>query len=240
MTLLATDKLCFSFQGQSVLHDVDFVLKPGERVGLVGDNGTGKTTFLRCLLGLAAPESGRVLLDERPVKGEKGDHGFTALRRKVGFLFQHPDDQLFSPTVLEDVAFGPLNLGQDPKQATATADQALERVGCSHLRERSPHELSGGEKKLVALAGVLAMEPHVLLLDEPETGLDRAAKTRLMDILNGLEASLLIVSHDMDFLGSVTTRLCCLENGHLDCDPRLHAHTHTHIHVHGHQPHKHE
>lgn len=234
---LAARGLGFALNGRTVLSGVDLELRPGERVGLVGDNGSGKTTLLHCLLGLEKTSAGHVELNGQPVTDE---HGFSGLRRQVGMVFQNPDDQLFSPTVLEDVAFGPLNLGAGQSQALDDAHHALAAVGCEHLHGRVTHELSGGEKKLVSLAGVLAMHPRALLLDEPEAALDRSARARLTDILHGLDAALLVVSHDLSFLDQVTGRLCLLENGVLDCDPKLAVHTHPHVHPMGHAPHRHD
>ena len=147
-----------------VLQDVSFALAPGQRIGLYGPNGSGKTTLFRCITGLVRPSKGLVRFHGKALHDEKGFH---ALRCKVGFVLQHADDQLFFPTVLEDVAFGPLNLGLSAAEAGEQARATLQRLGLSCFEQRLTHHLSGGEKKLVALATVLAMDPEALLLDEP-------------------------------------------------------------------------
>jgi len=235
--LLEAQGLCFAYPGRErLLDNLSFSLRPGGRVGLVGQNGAGKTTFFLALMGLLKPESGRVLFKGREMRAEKD---FAELRRHVGLLFQNADDQLFSPTVLEDVAFGPLNLGQPPAQARDTALRALAMLGLQGFEERVTHKLSGGEKRLAALACVLAMEPEVLLLDEPTSGLDPETRQRLMHILRDLPVSYVIISHDLDFLEYATGLLCAMEHGGIDCSPRLAIHGHAHVHAHGDKPHVH-
>jgi cobalt/nickel transport system ATP-binding protein len=143
----------------------------------------------------------------------KTENDFVPMRGKVGLLFQDPDDQLIGPTVLEDVEFGPLNLGWDAHQAHHAADEALDRVGLMHLADRPIHELSGGEKRLVALAGLLAMQPTVLLLDEPTVSLDSETSSRIIDILLASKLSMLIATHDPICLERLATRGASLENG---------------------------
>ena len=138
------------------------------------------------------------------------------MRRRVGFLFQDSDDQLFSPTVVEDVAFGPLNFGASPKQARETAMATLASLGLADLATRATHRLSGGQRRLVALATVLAMNPDALLLDEPSTGLDEPNVERLIAILEGLPQARVIISHDAEFLARTTTRKCRLAHGRLE------------------------
>ena len=140
-----------------VLHDVDFSLHPGQRIGLYGPNGSGKTTLFRCITGLARPQSGQVLFHGAPLNDEKDFH---ELRCKVGFVLQHAEDQLFFPTVLEDVAFGPLNLGLAADEARERAIETLRDLGLAGFEDRLTHRLSGGEKKLVSLASVMAMQPR--------------------------------------------------------------------------------
>ena len=187
--------------GRPVLDGVTLALEPGQRLGLTGPNGSGKSSLLQLIVGLLRPQSGEVEVMGKPCETEAD---FTEVRRTAGLLFQDSDDQLFCPTVLEDVAFGPLNLGKSPDEAVATASETLSRLGLAGFEERVTYRLSGGEKRLVALAGVLAMEPRVLLLDEPSAGLDDDAEERLAAILAGLEQEMLVVSHNRAFLERVT------------------------------------
>lgn len=236
--ILEARGLSFAYPGRATLLDgLDFVLRAGDRLGLMGHNGTGKTTLFLALMGLIKPQKGVVLFKGREMRGEDD---FAGLRRGVGLLFQNADDQLFSPTVVEDVAFGPLNLGQPPAQAREKALRTLSMLGLAGFEERVTHKLSGGEKRLVALACVLAMEPEALLLDEPTTGLDPETRERLAEILCGLPVSYAIISHDLDFLERTTSLLCAMERGKVDCSPRLSIHKHAHVHVHGDKPHVHQ
>ncbi|MDR1660045.1 MAG: energy-coupling factor ABC transporter ATP-binding protein, partial [Desulfovibrio sp.] len=187
---------------REVLRDVNFALFPGQRLALYGPNGSGKTTLFRCITGLERPQRGLVRFHEEIMRTEKH---FLALRRNVGFVLQQAEDQLFFPTVLEDVAFGPLNLGLEPEDARERALDTLASLELSGFENRLVHQLSGGEKKLVSLAGVLAMRPEALLLDEPTSGLDSAARERLTEILRGLVTPRIVISHDWDFLAQVTT-----------------------------------
>ena len=195
-----------------VLSHVDFSLYKGDRVALTGPNGAGKTTFLHLLVGLKKAKAGEVFAFGSVRQSEQQ---FIEVRAKAGLLFQDPDDQLFCPTVIEDVAFGPLNLGKTREQALDIARTTLASLGMAGFEERVAHQLSGGEKRLVALASVLAMEPEVLLLDEPSNALDNAARQRLLDILLGLPQAMLIISHDEDFISQIATRHICLESGRM-------------------------
>lgn len=208
-----------------------------KHLGLIGPNGCGKTTLLRIMVGLTKPTSGTILFQGIPLTSQKD---FTPLRKKTGFLFQHSDDQLFSPTVLEDVAFGPLNLGCTPEEAIEIARSTLNRLGLNGFEERITHRLSGGEKKLVALATVIAMKPSLLLLDEPTNNLDPTTQARLIEILQDLNLPSIIISHDWDFLHDTTSALYTIEHGHIhECD-EAHIHEHKHIHAYGNQPHQHK
>ncbi|KAA6185815.1 ABC transporter ATP-binding protein [Thiohalocapsa marina] len=228
--LLRLDAASFGYGTSDILRQVDFALRPGDRVALVGPNGAGKTTLLHLLVGLCRPSQGRVIAFGRERRTEAD---FLAVRARVGLLFQHSDDQLFCPTVLDDVAFGPLNLGQSPSMARQTAERTLRQLGLADYAERVTHRLSAGEKRLVALATVLAMKPEVLLLDEPTTGLDEASEARLIGYLSGLEQAMLIVSHDRRFLERLANRAVVLRGGRLS-EAQLHRHPHTHHHTHLH------
>lgn len=219
-----------------VLQDVSFSLAPGQRIGLYGPNGSGKTTLFRCITGLVRPSKGLVRFHGKALHDEKGFH---ALRCKVGFVLQHADDQLFFPTVLEDVAFGPLNLGLSAVEAGEHARATLQRLGLSGFEQRLTHHLSGGEKKLVALATVLAMDPEALLLDEPTNDLDQDARQRLIDILCDLPTARMVISHDWDFLSRVCGEYRTIREGHLlACAPDV-RHSHEHVHPLGGEPHWH-
>jgi cobalt/nickel transport system ATP-binding protein len=195
-----------------VLEGCQLRLEPGERVGLIGSNGSGKTTLLWLLVGLLRPTGGRI---EVFGKVRYGEADFRTIRGRVGLLFQDADDQLFCPTVAEDVAFGPLNLGRSREEVRQIVADTLESLGLSGYEDRVTYKLSGGEKRLVSLAAVLAMEPEVLLLDEPTTGLDEDSAERVMQILANLPQAMLIVSHDRALLDRLATRTVRLESGRL-------------------------
>jgi cobalt/nickel transport system ATP-binding protein len=195
-----------------VLDGADFELAPGERVAIIGGNGAGKTTLLHLMVGLLKPQAGEVLAFGRMRQAE---HDFRDVRARAGLLFQDPDDQLFCPTVAEDVAFGPLNLGKSRAEAREIVARTLDQLGLGGLADRVTHKLSGGEKRLVTLATVLAMDPEVLLLDEPTNALDEEAAARLVAVLSGLPQAMVIVSHDRAFRSRLATRVATLANGRL-------------------------
>ena len=197
MPLIALEDIHFAYPGfPPVLEGATLRLDPGQRLALTGPNGSGKSTLLRIALGLQRPSAGRVVIfgQERQDEAE-----FHEVRRRVGLVFQDPDDQLFCPTVAEDVAFGPLNLGKSRAEALEVIDRVLGELDLMHLKGRITHKLSGGEKRLVTLATVLAMEPEVLLLDEPTNALDVKNEARLLEILQGLPQAILLVSHSPAF-----------------------------------------
>ncbi len=218
-----------------ILKDLNFAIAE-QRTGIIGANGSGKTTFFHLLIGLLNPDKGELLHNGQTVIS-KDD--LRSLREEVGFLFQSSDDQLFSPTVIEDVAFGPLNLGFPPTKARAMAVQTLHDLGLFGFEDRITHRLSGGEKKLVALATILSMQPRVLLLDEPTNNLDPATRSRLIEILKNLDLQLLIISHDWDFLSHTTSILYKIEHGHIHRCEEDHVHVHRHVHKAGDHPHHH-
>ena len=184
--LIELHDITFAYPGAThpVFQDFNFQLLPGKHLGLIGPNGCGKTTLLHLIMGLLRPQAGRIVIFGQEVKKEKD---FVEVRQKVGLLFQNADDQLFCPTVLEDVAFGPLNQGKTPAEAIASARETMAGLGLHGFEDRVTYKLSGGEKKLVSLATVLAMQPQLLLLDEPTTGLDEATRHRLIHILQNLD-----------------------------------------------------
>jgi cobalt/nickel transport system ATP-binding protein len=200
--------------GQMALRSVSFVIHPGETVGLIGSNGAGKSTLLLHLNGVLRPGSGSVRVNELAVT----TGNLVAVRRQLGLVFQDPDDQLFMPTVQQDVAFGPLNLGLPACDVEARVAHALAMVGASQLASRAPYRLSGGEKRMVAIAGVLANAPTVLVLDEPSAGLDPAARRRLITLLAGFAPTQLIASHDLDLVQDVCSRVLVMREGVIEAD----------------------
>ena len=235
--ILNLSKIRFGYPGGPlVLDGLDFHLHAGDRIGLVAPNGSGKTTLFHIVMGLLTPLSGTI---EAFGTIRQRESDFVEVRRRIGLLFQDADDQLFSPTVLEDVAFGPLNLGKSRDEALAMARKTLAFLGLDNFEDRVTYKLSGGEKRLVSLATVLAMEPEVLLLDEPSTGLDATTKDKLVDILNTLELSVVLISHEFDFLSQTARHIYTMDGGRIRFDQELHIHTHQHAHLMGQQPHQH-
>ncbi len=201
----------FAFEpDRPVLQGCSFQLEANQRLALVGDNGSGKTTLLHLIVGLLHPTAGRIEAFGKPRHKEDDFH---EVRRRVGLLFQDADDQLFCPTVAEDVAFGPLNLGRPREEVRQVVRETLDRLGLQGYQHRITYRLSGGEKRLVALATVLAMQPDVLLLDEPAGGLDQKSTSRLLDVLAELPQAMIVVSHDEEFRRATTNAELNLHNG---------------------------
>ena len=236
--LIAVEEISFRYPAAAlpILNEVNFSLHKQERVGLVGPNGSGKTSLIHVIMGLLKPETGRVLFKGTEVQSKKE---LRKLRQKVGLLFQDSDDQLFSPTVLEDVAFGPLNFGAGPEEAKEIARKTLQELKLEDLEQRITHQLSGGEKKMVSLATILAMQPEALLLDEPTNNLDAATRTRLIEVLNGLDIALLIISHDWNLLAATCLDICAMDQGRVTMNDLSYLHEHRHSHPYGRQPHAH-
>lgn len=195
-----------------VLRKIDLELHAGDRLVLEGPIGAGKTSLMLALMGLIPRTQGELAWWGRPCERE---NDFARIRGAVGLLFQDPDDQLIGPTVLEDLEFGPLNLGRSAAEAHALAESALDRLGLAPLASRPIHDLSGGEKRLVALAGLLAMSPRVLLLDEPTAALDEQTAARVLSVLQSLEVTLLIATHDVRSVAHLATRRGVLREGEL-------------------------
>jgi cobalt/nickel transport system ATP-binding protein len=205
----------FSYpDGTRALEDVTFAVAAGESVALLGPNGAGKSTLLLHLNGYLAPTLGEVR-----IAGETLGKGTLAqARRAVGMVFQDPDDQLFMPTVRDDVAFGPLNLGLSTPEVEARVAAALARVDAAHLAERPPHRLSFGEKRVAAIATVLAMEPEILVLDEPSANLDPRGRRRLIELLRSFEHTKLVATHDLELAVQVCPRAIVLDGGRVVVD----------------------
>ncbi len=214
MSTVAVEARDVSFSypgGESALRGVSFCIGQGEAVGVLGGNGAGKSTLLLHLNGYLTPTHGDVRIADVPITRET----VGLARRAVGLVFQDPDDQLFMPTVFDDVAFGPLNLGMAVNRIETVVLAALERVGMTHLRNRPPHKLSAGEKRAVAIATVLAMSPDVLVMDEPSSNLDPRARRRLIHLLQGFEHTRIIATHDLELVVEVCPRVLILDGGRM-------------------------
>ncbi len=213
--LVEVEDLSFAYpDGTAALEDVSFRIHHGESVAVVGANGAGKSTLLLHLNGFLAPSRGRVRIGDLPLTRET----LPAVRRSVGLIFQNPDDQLFMPTVLEDVAFGPLNLGLPAAEARLRAEQALQQVEALHLQDKPPYRLSGGEKRAAAIAAVLAVAPDILVMDEPSSGLDPRGRRRLIELLAAFRHTKLIATHDLDLVLDLCQRTIVLHRGRVAAD----------------------
>ncbi|GAA3505979.1 ABC transporter ATP-binding protein [Streptomyces prasinosporus] len=212
---LEVSGLAFAYpDGHQALFGVDFTIGRGERVALLGPNGAGKTTLVLHLNGILSGGAGTV-----KVAGlEVGKRNMAEIRRRVGIVFQDPDDQLFMPTVREDVAFGPAAAGLKGPELEARVDRALERVGMAEFKDRPPHHLSFGQRRRVAVATVLAMEPEILVLDEPSSNLDPASRRELADILRSLDVTVLMVTHDLPYALELCPRALILSDGVIAAD----------------------
>ncbi|MER5321966.1 energy-coupling factor ABC transporter ATP-binding protein [Streptosporangium roseum] len=212
---LEVRRLAYAYpDGTQALFGVDFAIGRGERVALLGPNGAGKTTLVMHLNGILTAGHGTVTVAGLPV--EKGS--LKEIRRRVGLVFQDPDDQLFMPTVREDVAFGPANLGIGGEELQHRVKDALERVGMLEAIDRPPHHLSFGQRRRVAVATVLAMEPEILVLDEPSSNLDPASRRELAEILRGLDVTVLMVTHDLPYALELCDRALILSGGVIAAD----------------------
>ncbi|HWR38390.1 MAG TPA: ABC transporter ATP-binding protein [Patescibacteria group bacterium] len=196
------------------LQDISIRITHGESVAIVGANGSGKTTLLSHLIGILLPTAGSINIGGYPVTKDTLHH----VRRSVGMVFQNSDDQLFMPTVYDDVAFGPLNLGFPPEEVERRVKEALDVVNSYHLKDRAPYRLSGGQKRAVAIAAVLAMEPSVLVMDEPTAGLDPLARRHLIQLLQSFEHTKIIATHDLDMVMDICQRTVILKNGQVLAD----------------------
>jgi cobalt/nickel transport system ATP-binding protein len=209
--LIEVRDLSFRYEdGTRALDGVSFTLLPGETVAVLGPNGSGKTTFVLHLNGTLRGE-GSIQICGTPLAKES----LPLVRSKIGMVFQDSDEQLFMPTVLEDVAFGPLNMGLTQAEAILKAKSALEKAGMTHALDKAPYHLSAGEKRRVALAGVLAMDPEILVLDEPNTFLDPPGLRNLLHLLKELPQAKLIITHNTHFALAVATRAIFFERGKL-------------------------
>jgi cobalt/nickel transport system ATP-binding protein len=248
------DEVRYAYGDIGALNGVSLDIPQGRRVALLGANGSGKSTLLRLLAGLSFPASGSIRFQGEALNKTRLDEEefFFGFRRKVGVVFQNPDVQLFNASVFDEVAFGPLQMGWAAQKVRTRVEETLERMRIAELRDRAPHRLSGGEKKRVAIASVLALDPEVLILDEPTAALDPASQTQIVQLLASWKDSgrtVVIATHDLDALEDVADSCYLLKDGQVAGmgDPlavlhdvalleqagliRPHKHTHGHVHA---------
>jgi len=250
----------YRYQDVPALQGLTLTIRPGEQLGLIGPNGSGKSTLLRLLAGLAFPESGTILFDNSPLteKAFRSDPFSFAFRQRVGLVFQNPDVQLFNPTVFDELAFGPLQLRWPAAQIRERAEAVMHQLEITYLSARPPHRLSGGEKKRVAIASVLILDPDVLLLDEPTAALDPNSEGKILDLLSSFTntgKTVITATHDLASLERIATRCALFDNGRIaaEGDPLqilhdvpllertrlIQVHRHTHSATHEPAPHPH-
>lgn len=267
LPLFELREVCFDYEGIAALRDLTLEIAQGERIALLGANGSGKSTLLRILDGLYAASHGSVSFDGLPLTPERlqDDRFALPFRRRVGLVFQNPDVQLFNPTVWDEVAFAPLQLRWPKEKLIAKVNATLDLMGISQLRDRPPYRLSGGEKKRVALASVIVLDPDVLLLDEPTATLDPRSQSQVIDLIQEWKASsktVITATHQLEIVEDIADRIVVLEEGKVVVDGTtsdilgnhellvranlIHAHkhshgqvTHSHPHVHSHAKHEH-
>lgn len=203
----------FAYGKTPVVEDLSFTIKKGETVGLIGANGAGKSTIMKLMLGLLSG-SGEILVDGLAVN--KGN--LSQIRRKIGFVLQDSDNQMFMPTVYEDMIFGPRNYGLSKEEADRKVDAVLEQLGLQTLKHRHNHKISGGEKRMAAIATILAMEPEMILMDEPSTALDPVNRRTVINTINRLPQTKLIASHDLDMILDTCQRVILLSHGSIVAD----------------------
>ncbi|MFM5883488.1 ATP-binding cassette domain-containing protein [Methanobrevibacter gottschalkii] len=214
---LETKNLSFTYpDGTKALKNVNIQIKKGEKIAIMGPNGAGKSTLFSHFNGLTEPTSGHVEIDGEKIIFNREE--LLKVRQKVGIVFQDPNDQLFAPTVKEDVAFGPMNLGLDYDEVKNRIAESLEMVGMSGFEDKTPHHLSGGQQKRIAIAGIVAMRPEIMILDEPTAGLDPEGVDKVLNILNNLNnegMSIVISSHDIEMVNHFADKIFILYNGEI-------------------------
>ncbi len=216
MYIIETRALTHVYRGKiKALDNINFTAKPGERIAIIGANGAGKSTLFKHFNGILKPTGGEVFIKGEPISKKS----ILDVRRTVGVVFQDPDDQIFAPTVKQDVAFGPMNLGLGEEVIEKRVREALETVRLTGFEERAPHHLSTGEKKKVAIAGILAMQPEVLVLDEPTAGLDPGGAVRLIRLINQMNRYLgittIVATHEVDIVPLLADRVCIMSSGRI-------------------------
>ena len=214
---LSTENLSFTYpEGTRALKNINIEIEKGEKVAIIGPNGAGKSTLFSHFNGLTEPTSGCVKIEGKPISFEKDE--LLKVRQKVGIVFQDPNDQLFAPTVKEDIAFGPMNLGLSYDEVEKRVEDALKMVGMENYEDKTPHHLSGGQQKRIAIAGIIAMKPELMILDEPTAGLDPDGVEKVLNIMNQLNEegmTLIISSHDIDMISKYADKIFVLYNGEI-------------------------
>lgn len=232
MSNIQITSLSFSYDHQNeILTNIHLTAKSHETIGLIGANGAGKSTLLKLLVGLLLPSNGSILIDALPIEQKT----LPLIRQKIGYVFQDSDHQLFMPTVYEDVAFGPRSYGYPPSEVERRVNMALEKVHMTAYQNMPIHKLSGGQKKLTALATILSLEPEIILLDEPSTALDPRHRRSLIDILCHMSSLKIIASHDLDLIYDTCERTLLLSEHQLIADgpTKMILHDETLLKAHG-------
>ncbi|MBU4440476.1 MAG: energy-coupling factor ABC transporter ATP-binding protein [Acetobacterium sp.] len=213
--MLAIEKLNYAYpDGHQAIRDVNLKIEEGESIALVGANGAGKSSLFKLIIGISEIKDGSIKVGELSV----GKKTLKDVRRKVGMVFQNPDDQLFMTKVYDDIAFGPRNELLTEEEVEVRVVNALETLGITHLRDRMPHRLSGGEKRVIAIASVLAMNPHIILFDEPTSFLDPQARRNVINTLDALKMTKIIATHDLDMALDICDRVIILHHGSVFAD----------------------
>lgn len=211
--MIKFENVSFSYGEHTVLDNVSFEINEGEQVGLIGANGAGKSTIMKAALGLISC-GGEIKIDSMPMEREN----LPAIRKALGYVLQDSDNQMFMPTVLEDMIFGPINYGMSRKDAEKAAEDTLAQLGLEYLKNRHNHKMSGGEKRMAAIATILAMKPKAMLMDEPSTALDPQNRRTLIRTLNALPITKIIASHDLDLILDTCDRVLLLSDGKIAAD----------------------
>lgn len=213
--MLEIIKLNYAYpDGHQAIRDINLKINEGESIALVGANGAGKSSLFKLIIGIAEIKEGSIKVEELPV----GKKTLKDIRRKVGMVFQNPDDQLFMTKVYDDIAFGPRNELLTEEEVEVRVVNVLEQLGITHLRDRMPHRLSGGEKRVIAIASVLAMNPRVILFDEPTSFLDPQARRNVINTLDSLKMTKIIATHDLDMALDICDRVIILHHGRVFAD----------------------
>lgn len=218
-TMIKLENFCFEYEDSIALKDINLTINKGECVGLEGDNGSGKTTLIKVLNGLIFGTSGTYTFEDKEInpKSMKDELFAKSFHQKIGYVFQNPETQLFCSSVAQEVAFGPKQMGLSKQEVQTRCADVMQLLGITHLADRAPYHLSGGEKKKTALASVLAMNPEVLVLDEPMNGLDRKSRQVLLQVLLGLKAAgktLIIATHDENLMTQLADRIVTIGEDH--------------------------
>lgn len=215
--MIKINNLNYAYEkNKEVLKNIDAAFKNGEKVGLIGPNGAGKSTLFKALLGLVDFD-GEIIVDGKKLNKEN----INEIRKKIGFVLQDPDSQMFMPSVIEDMIFGPMNYGLSKIEAIDNAEKTLNDLGLLYLKDKKNYKMSGGEKRMAAIATILNMNPDVILLDEPSNDLDPKNRRKLIEVLNSLDQTLIIASHDLDLLLEVADRIIILNDGKIIKDGRI-------------------